>query len=537
MEFFFAGSRRRCYKPIVVSALRNKGHRQIAGYSGLISLNLRLQKKHGRTLKAGTHMKNDFVEKLQEWNAKEKAAVELSGIVSRLWYDHSVELIIFRRPLVDARASEILNHHLYAQRFLNRPLTVEITLALTRAIARLDLSPSRIDMGRLGSEWLNEGSRYTDEDVFVAEKLSGFIGKDKLVLKPKDVVLYGFGRIGRIAARIIINDAGKGEQLRLRAIVTRSNSDEDIIKRASLLRKDSIHGKFRGTVVEDLEHKALIVNGHTVYMIAADKPEEIDYTQYGIHDALLIDNTGVTRDRAGLGKHLMAKGIAQVLLTAPGKGDVPNIVHGINHEQFDIRNEKIFSAASCTTNAVVPILYVMDKAFGIDHGHIETVHAYTNDQNLLDNYHKKSRRGRSAPLNMVITETGAAGAVAKVIPALAGKLTGNAIRVPTPDVSLAILNLTFSQDVSVEKINNVLKEASSFGSLVEQIDYSMSQEMVSSDCIGNTHAAIVDAPATIVSSDGKSAVLYCWYDNEFGYTKQVIRLSRYLAGVIRLRYY
>jgi glyceraldehyde 3-phosphate dehydrogenase len=454
-----------------------------------------------------------------------------------LWYDKSVELIIFRRNLVDARASEILNHHLYAQRFLNRPLTIEVSLALTKAISELDLAPSRIDLGRLGSEWLSEGSKYANELEFVKDKLKDFIGQDKMVLKPKDVVLYGFGRIGRIAARIIINEAGKGEQLRLRAIVTRSNSDEDIIKRASLLRRDSIHGKFRGTIVEDLENKALIINGHTVHMIAAEKPESIDYNAYGIDDALIIDNTGIARDREKLSKHLEAKGASHVLLTAPGKGDIPNIVHGINHENFDPTKEKIFSAASCTTNAVVPVLYTMEKAFGIDHGHLETVHSYTNDQNLLDNYHKKSRRGRSAPMNMVITETGAAGAVAKVLPDLAGKFTGNAIRVPTPDVSLAIMNLNLKKEVTIEEVNAVLRETASFGQLVEQVDYSISLEIVSSDCIGNSHCVIVDAPATIVSKDGKSVVLYCWYDNEFGYTKQVVRLSKYLAGVIRLRYY
>ncbi|MEZ5013848.1 MAG: glyceraldehyde-3-phosphate dehydrogenase [Chitinophagales bacterium] len=482
-------------------------------------------------------MNNTYEVNLRDWNLKEKAAVELGALATQLWFDRSVELIIFRRQLVDARASEILNHHLYAQRFLNLPLTIEVTLMLTKALMKLDLAPSRIDMGRLGSEWLNEGKDTSTVDAFVREKFAAFIGSDKLQLIPRDVVLYGFGRIGRIAARILINDAGRGEQLRLRAIVTRSNTDEDIIKRASLLRKDSIHGKFHGTIVEDLENKALIINGHMVHMIAANKPEEIDYTAYDIHNALIVDNTGIARDREKLSKHLEAKGAGMVLLTAPGKGDIPNIVHGINNENFDPAKEKIFSAASCTTNAVVPPLYIMDKHFGIAHGHIETVHSYTNDQNLLDNYHKKSRRGRSAPLNMVITETGAASAVAKVVPELAGKLTGNAIRVPTPDVSLAILNLTLKQKVSVEEVNNVMKEASSFGGLVEQVDYSMSQEMVSSDCIGNSHAVVVDAPATIVSTDGSSVVLYCWYDNEFGYTKQVVRLAKYISGVIRLRYY
>jgi glyceraldehyde 3-phosphate dehydrogenase len=482
-------------------------------------------------------MSNSYEVQLTQWNQKEKNAVELSTIASYLWFDKSVELIIFRRQLVDARASEILNHHLYAQRFLNLPLEVEITLNLSKAIAKLQLAPSRIDMGRLGREWLEEKSKYADEDAFIQDKLKDFIGKDKLILKPKDVVLYGFGRIGRIAARVLINEAGKGEQLRLRAIVTRTNSDDDITKRASLLRKDSIHGKFHGTVVEDLANKALIINGQIVHMIAANKPEEIDYTTYGIQDALIIDNTGVTRDRVGLSKHLLSKGASHVLLTAPGKGDIPNIVHGINHEKFDPANEKIFSAASCTTNAVVPVIKVMEDAFGIANGHLETVHSYTNDQNLLDNYHKKYRRGRSAPLNMVITETGAASAVTKVMPEMAGKFTGNAIRVPTPDVSLAIMNLSLKNPVTVSAVNDALKKASASGNLVEQIDYSLSNELVSTDCIGNTHCVIVDAPATIVSPDGKSVVLYCWYDNEFGYTKQVVRLAKYLSGVIRLRYY
>ncbi len=350
--------------------------------------------------------------------------------------------------------------------------------------------------------------------------------------------MYGFGRIGRLAARELITQTGKGEQLKLKAIVTRSNSDEDILKRATLLRKDSVHGKFRGTIIEDLENKSLIINGHTVYMIAANDPSTIDYSAYGINDALVIDNTGVWRDREGLSKHLASKGIAKVLLTAPGKGDIPNIVHGVNQNNFDPNTENMFSAASCTTNAIVPILEVMNGKYGIDSGHIETVHSYTNDQNLLDNYHKKYRRGRSAPLNMVITETGAAKAVSKVMPSLADKLTGNAVRVPTPNVSLAILNLKLKGTAnSIEEINSSLRAAGSFGTLTEQIDYSTSKEFVSTDVVGNPHASVLDAPATILAPDKKSIILYCWYDNEYGYTRQVIRLSKYLCNVIRLTYY
>jgi glyceraldehyde 3-phosphate dehydrogenase len=186
--------------------------------------------------------------------------------------------------------------------------------------------------------------------------------KNKLILiTPKDVILYGFGRIGRLAARELISQAGKGEQLRLRAIVTRGSSDDDIIKRADLLRTDSVHGVFPGTVIEDLENKALIINGHTVHMIDAKNPEDVDYTAYGIDNALVIDNTGVFRDDVELSRHLKAKGVSKVLLTAPAKGNVPNVVHGINHETVDVKNGQIFSAASCTTNAIMPILYVLIK--------------------------------------------------------------------------------------------------------------------------------------------------------------------------------
>lgn len=481
-------------------------------------------------------MADTYQTELNKWIAKEKMAMELMNLVSGLWLDHSIELIIFRRKIIDNSVSTILNDHLYAQKYINQPLNVEISLKLAKAISDIanKLAPSKIDLGKLGTEWLQENSNYDSEADFIADKLKS-LSEQNFNLTPKDVVLYGFGRIGRLAARILIAEAGKGEQLRLKAIVTRSNSDEDILKRANLLRKDSIHGKMAGTIMEDLEGKALIVNGQRVHMIAANNPAEIDYTQYGIENALLIDNTGVWRDRAGLGQHVQSKGIEKVLFTAPGK-DLPNIVYGVNNEDAK-EDETIFTAASCTTNCIAPVLKVIEDEIGIEKGHVETVHSYTNDQNLLDNYHKKYRRGKSAPLNMVITSTGAASAVAKVLPALKGKLTGNAVRVPTPNVSLAILNLELKQSSDREAINNLLKKASMEGGLVEQIDFSTSNELVSTDVVGNPHASVVDAPSTIVSEDGKNVVLYVWYDNEYGYTRQVIRLAKLISGVIRLRYY
>jgi glyceraldehyde 3-phosphate dehydrogenase len=488
------------------------------------------------TLTLNSNVKNSYETNLQRWIENEKAAIELIGIVGNLWFDKSVELILFRNQLVGKSTPEILNYHEYANNVVKVSITIQDTLKIAKAITQLNIAPSRIDIGRLGSEWLKEGNKYSSVLDFVDTKLANFIGEDKNTIKPKDVVLYGFGRIGRLAARELISQAGKGEQLRLRAIVTRSNTPEDIIKRAELLRTDSVHGPFPGTVIADVENKSIIVNGHIIHLIAAKNPDEIDYESYGIYDALVIDNTGVVRDREGLSKHLKSKGVAKVLLTAPGKGDIPNIVYGVNHENYD-PNETIFSAASCTTNAIVPVLKVINDSLGIEKGHVETIHSYTNDQNLLDNYHPKYRRGRSAALNMVITETGADKAVSKALPELSGKITGNAVRVPTPDVSLAILNLQVSKATDKESVNAIMRNAALHGNLVEQIQYSVSNELVSTDCIGNSCASIFDSPATIVSKDGKTVNLYVWYDNEYGYTRQVMRLAKQIANVVRHRYY
>jgi glyceraldehyde 3-phosphate dehydrogenase len=478
----------------------------------------------------------DYESQLNGWIKDEKAAIDLISAIGKLWFDKSIELILFRNQLVDRSASEIINLHFYAKNIVKKSIAVKDTVALANDIYDLDVCPSRIDIGRLAYEWDQEKAQYKNTTDFLKNKLKDLIGK-KSSITPKDVVLFGFGRIGRLAARELISQAGKGEQLRLRAIVTRGNSDAEITKRADLLRTDSVHGPFPGTVIEDLANKALIINGHTVHMIDSKNPEDVDYTIYGINDALLIDNTGVFRDDKELSRHLQAKGISKVLLTAPAKGDVPNVVHGVNHETVDVKKQQIFSAASCTTNAIMPILYVIDKELGIMKGHIETVHSYTNDQNLLDNYHKKTRRGRSAALNMVITETGAESALKKVLPHLAGKFTANSVRVPTPNVSLAILNLNINKEVTKEEVNEIIRKYALQGSLVEQIQYAFSNELVSTDIVGASCPSVFDSQATIISPDKKSIVLYVWYDNEYGYTRQVIRFSKHISEVRRAIYY
>ncbi len=480
--------------------------------------------------------KNAQYEKELSFQAdRRRAGVDLIKIISDLWYDKSIELVLFRNQLIDKNVSDIMNLHEYAGEFVGKPISIFDSVEIAEAIFSLDLPPSKLDIGKLTFEFHLEDNKYQDAKAFVVDKLKN--AKATQEIQPKDIVLYGFGRIGRLLARELMSKMGQGDQMRLRAIVTRDKNDATSLeKRASLLRYDSIHGDFQGSVVADLENNALIINGTTVHVITANAPEEIDYTEYCINDALVIDNTGAFTTQEQLARHLTSKGIDKVLLTAPGKG-VPNIVHGVNHNEYNPDEVNIFSAASCTTNAITPILKAIEETLGVVKGHLETIHAYTNDQNLVDNMHKKYRRGRAAGLNMVITETGAGSAVAKALPSLAGKLTSNAIRVPVPNGSLVVLNLEVAKLTSIADVNAIMKKYALEGELVEQIKYSLNNELVSSDIIGTNAPSIYDSNATIVSADGKNIVLYVWYDNEYGYSHQVIRLAKYISKVRRYTYY
>ncbi len=473
---------------------------------------------------------------LNEWRTKEKKALALLKKVGELRFDKGVEAILFRREIYDSRPSEIINYHRISSKYGAENITLDDTLDMITAISNFtDLPPAKVDVGRLAMEYKQAGNDLSIEQ-FLLDKLGSQISEEADI-EPKDVILYGFGRIGRLLTRRIITSTGRGDQLRLKAIVLRAqlkDRAEELRKRAALLISDSVHGDFPGTVVVDYEEETISVNGNKILFIFANSPADLDYTSYGIDDAILIDSTGVWKDREAISIH-KRPGVSKILLTAPGKG-MKNIVHGINQQELDA-DEDIVSAASCTTNAISPVIKVIDDNFGIASGHIETIHAYTSSQNLLDNFHKKPRRGRAAAVNMVLTTTGAATAVSKVLPHLDGKLTGNAVRVPTPNVSLAIMNFRLDREVSIEELNKKIYEASIKGDLVEQIYYSESSEFVSTNAVGIPAASIYDAPSTLVSHDGKSVTVYVWYDNEYGYSCQVVRLAKHISKVRRLHYY
>jgi glyceraldehyde 3-phosphate dehydrogenase len=462
-----------------------------------------------------------------DWKRREALAEAMIPIIGHLYRERDVTILVHSRSLVNKSVISILKTHKYVRQIETRELSIVDTFPILEIIASLDLGPSRIDIGKLALAYAedNKGQSLAE---FVTAAVAGATGENKLVRDGHtDVVLYGFGRIGRLLARLLIEKSGSGNGLRLRAVVVRRGSEDDLKKRASLLRRDSIHGQFNGSISIDEERNLIIANGVEIQVIYSSDPTTVDYTEYGIEDAILIDNTGIWRDREGLSKHLRP-GIAKVVLTAPGKGDVKNIVHGVNQDTI-ADDDNVISCASCTTNAIVPPLKAIEDEFGIVHGHVETVHSFTNDQNLLDNFHKGDRRGRSAPLNMVLTETGAASAIKKAMPDFGAHISGSSIRVPTPDVSMAILNLTLKKETTKEEFNEYLRNVSLHSGLKRQIDFTTSNDAVSTDFVGSRHASIVDANATIVN--GSNAIVYLWYDNEFGYSCQVVRVVQHISGV------
>jgi len=466
---------------------------------------------------------NDFAARRDDWKAREELAERMIPLIGGLNRDRDVVTSLHGHRLLGLSTTEILEVHERVAALGHDELALEDTLAVLEALREISPSAASLDLGRLSESVQGDVAGLTER---LRVELAPALGEASPA-EPTDVVLYGFGRIGRLLARILIAHTGGGSGLRLRAIVVRKGAENDLVKRASLLLRDSVHGRFEGSVDVDEENSQLIANGTRIQVIYSNDPATIDYTAYGIRDAIVVDNTGRWRDEAGLSRHLESTGVARVLLTAPGKGDLKNIVHGINHDTI-ADDDRILSAASCTTNAITPVLKAVDEAYGIVRGHVETVHSFTNDQNLIDNFHKGDRRGRSAVLNMVITETGAAKAVAKALPQLEGKLTGSSIRVPTPDVSLAVLHLTIERPATKEQVNDYLRRISLHSRLRQQIDYVESPDVVSTDFVGSHRAGIVDGLATIADED--TLILYVWYDNEFGYSCQVIRVLETMAG-------
>lgn len=330
------------------------------------------------------------------------------------------------------------------------------------------------------------------------------------------VAINGFGRIGRDVTRQILE--GDYPNLDLVAL----NILGDLESQARLFKHDSLYGKFNGTV--EVGEGKLIVNGKEITVTSDRDPANLPWKDLGVE--LVIDSTGAFRDRDGLSKHLQA-GAKKVIVTAPAKKIDKTIVMGVNEEEYDPETMDIISNASCTTNCLAPITKIVQNKFGIKRGLMTTIHAYTNDQNIHDNLHKDPRRARAAALSMVPTTTGAAQAVAKVLPEVEGKLTGFAVRVPTPTVSL--VDVTFElekEDVTVEEVNAAIKEASE-NEMKGILGYE-EEPLVSKDFQGDTRSSIFDPALTIQM--GNLVKLVSWYDNEWGYSNRVVDLASLVAS-------
>lgn len=330
------------------------------------------------------------------------------------------------------------------------------------------------------------------------------------------VAINGFGRIGRMVLRIV--EENYLDDFEIVAINARS----DAKTLAHLFTYDSSYGIFRGKIETD-EKENIIINGRKIKVLKENDPKNLPWKELGVD--IVIESTGKFTKKEDAQKHINA-GAKKVIITAPGKNEDKTIVIGVNENEYDNSIHHIISNASCTTNCIAPVVKVLDAEFGINKGLMTTIHAYTNDQQILDKTHKDLRRARSAGVSMIPTTTGAAKAVAKVLPDLEGKLNGFAVRVPSPSVSMVDLVCEFSRDVTVEEVNRVLENAAK-KDLKGVLGYS-DLPLVSIDYKQASESSIVDGLSTMVN-DGNMVKIVAWYDNEWGYSCRTVDLVAYVA--------
>ena len=333
------------------------------------------------------------------------------------------------------------------------------------------------------------------------------------------VAINGFGRIGRMVFRQAIKESAFE--------ITAINASYPAETLAHLIKYDTVHGKFAGTVEAFENH--LLIDGKMVHLLSERDPKQLPWEELGID--IVIEATGKFNAKEKAMDHVEA-GAKHVILTAPGKGEDITVVVGVNEQQLDLAKHTVISNASCTTNCLAPVVKVLDEQFGIENGLMTTVHAYTNDQKNIDNPHKDLRRARACAQSIIPTTTGAAKALAKVLPHLSGKLHGMALRVPTPNVSLVDLVVDVKNDVTAEDINNAFRTASnsSMVGIIEVCD----EPLVSVDFNSNASSAIIDGLSTMVMGSRKVKVL-AWYDNEWGYSRRVVDLIKIVAGQLTAR--
>jgi len=333
----------------------------------------------------------------------------------------------------------------------------------------------------------------------------------------KKIAINGYGRIGRCVHRILA--AGGSKDVELVAINDITNPK----MLAHMFKYDSVHRVYPGTV--EAKEKSMVIDGVEIPIFAERDPAALPWKELGVD--LVMECTGLFRDMASAGKHIAA-GATKVIVSAPGKDLDATLVMGINNKDYDAAKHNIVSNASCTTNCLAPVVKVLNDALGIVDAQMTTIHAYTNDQRILDQPHSDMRRARAAAVSMIPTTTGAARAVGLVLPEMKGKIDGLSIRVPTSNVSIVEMTATVSKDTTIEEVNDALKKASSEGDLKGILAFT-DEELVSIDFLGNSHSSIVDSKLTQVIN-GKSIKVFSWYDNEWGFSNRMIEMAAMMLG-------
>lgn len=436
-----------------------------------------------------------------------EVAEQLTVVASRLYRQHDVRLQCAGHPVLSRSPAQLVASMQFA--LVANGIELDEMRELLKALTDAELMPCTIDIADIAA---GEGLD-TPELLQVIE-----VSDDRA--EPRDVVLNGFGRVGRLLVRLMFED-GCGPLLQLRAIAVRPGTELE--HRTELLRQDSIHGRIHADVEYAQDDRAVVINGQSVPFVEMSGPEDVSQLQPLSLDSntLLIDSTGSRRKKAELDPWIGGT-ISQVLVTAPCSEPVPNVVRGIHSAEVDL-SQPLISAASCTTNAIAPIAAWLESTYGLKHLHMETVHAYTNDQNLVDNAHSSPRRSRAATENMIITATGAQKAVGLVLPDIGAKMTATAVRVPVADVSLLTCIFQLDGLATGDEMREAFRQASHQIGWRQLLGFSSNAAAASSDFKGDRHACVIDGPS--IECDADRGVLQAWYDNEIGYCAQVLRLA------------
>ncbi len=462
----------------------------------------------------------------RSWKEAELEAARLVSLVTELYSSHNVEIVISGRSLIGLSPFSCIRYLLEESRRQEMRFTARDSVILLEGLREFRLHPCRIDLSAILGQWIM-CERPSDMHRF----FSNTLGRRFLTPKPRtptelSVTLAGFGRIARVFTRILAR-YGPASPIRIRSVLTRATEKQDLERRAHLLANDSVYGPFDGTINAYEKDRAITVNGMTIQFQDAQEPD-----WNSLRGGPLVDTTGRTPAQAvNWATRALEGGVPWTIFTTPVAG-VPTILHGENQHLVHGLRGKMFSTGSHEANAVVPVLRLLDLEYQLTDAHVRTVVPYTNDQNLLDNLHDTPRLGRAAPDNLVLLESTLEEEIREQMPGLS--FSASSLRAPIPVGGLVSIQFHAERIPSAAKLNDFLRDESLRGGLRSQLEFSDAPDLVSSDIIANPHSAVIDSART--SSNGRHAVVHLWYDNEYGYASQLLRVLQELCNLSVMQY-